>query len=782
MSFGSTKNKRPEEPKLFGAQRERVATNESARPLPWFAGTRWLGVTWVGDVFGVRTEEVEEKIGKKKQAVARDYFCSFAALVCGGPVDRVSRIKLDGELVWIGDLVRADEDYVTITVANRGVLRLYWGTETQEIDADLEASGQDHSAYRGQCYIVGDDFYLGTDRTTVPNPELELSRRVRVPFLSDAVASIPAGDPGNTYDANPVAVLYDWWTNRRFGMGRDASGLDEVSLAAAAQTLFTEGMGVSPLLTSPRQVRQAWAELLENVDAYPSPSGGKLGLELVREADYPLRRLTASDLNGDPRIDSQSWADTFDETRVKFRDHDLDGDDNMAKHHDLANFAVTRRHRAQTLERPWIVRAVQAAKLAGALGRVAGLAQASGKLSVREESARDLSVGRVFELATRDGSVLQVRVTERSEPKPGETGVDISFETDRGWANAEYFSPAPDAVAETPVLRPAAASAKRILEAPYALAEDRTLPTLLWAVARGDSHTTNYDVWKASAEDGPYASAGTARGQTFSNFLVRARLTSGYTADTLPVDQSVGIRFQVEGPDAALLAGEWDLEQGLSHELLCLFGEEALEVASLFDVTLAAASTYEAKCVRALYDTRRRDWPEGTELWIGLRTRLDVYAWPPMVDKERHYKFQTRFGALKYDLAALGSTTHRETARTLRPIAPPNLRFNGDGHAATWPGGDATVTWSNTSRARTVFGLPLGEVPLTDLESVVVEVWRHDGSTLLGSYPTIPDEEYVLDGDTLAGIVGPDDFAVRVTGVRGGRRSLDYTEVLVRQV
>jgi len=116
MSFGGTSNISTPDPRPFGLQTERVSTNESGRVLPWFAGTRWIGVTWVGDVFDVKTTKVTQKVGKKQQTVGYNYFASVAALLCNGVVDKVLRIRFDDEIVWTGPLERGEESVVDITI------------------------------------------------------------------------------------------------------------------------------------------------------------------------------------------------------------------------------------------------------------------------------------------------------------------------------------------------------------------------------------------------------------------------------------------------------------------------------------------------------------------------------------------------------------------------------------------------------------------------------------------------------------------------------------------
>jgi hypothetical protein len=775
--FGSTKYIAPDDPKPFGARTERIDTNEGARILPWFAGTRWMGVTWMGDAFKVKTAKITRKVGKKKTTVGYRYYASFCGLVCNGPVDRIVRIRFDDEIVWTGPVNRNDENFVSITIPSRGVLHCHWGTESQTIHSILANSGQEHSAYRGQFYIIGDNMFFGNDKTNAPNIQIELGRWPRPSWLTLAQSKI------SDLDANPIAVLWDWWQDARFGLNRPESDLDTARLTTAGIQVASELLGVSPLLTTELEAKSALVKLLEYFDGFPTSYNGKFGVELVRPVTGTIPALTSADMLDDPNISGQTWTDTFDETRVKFIDQALEGADNSAKHHELANFFMTGRHRTQNFDRPWIIRADMAAQVAGVLGRIGGLPQFTGNLRLRESSARSILVGSVFDLQTRDGETMRMRVQERTEPQPDRRQVDIGFDSDKGWANTDFSVASADVVPEATTMGPEPPYAVRILDAPYAFA-DPDLATLVYMVARGDTYSTGYDAWKATAAEGDYVSAGEHRsGNLFENFGVRAKLTSEYSAATLPIDDVVGIAFEVLSPDQTLLEDEWDINDALDHKLLAFFTSTATEIMSLFNVVKTGDTTYTADVVRGLYDTRRRTHPVNTEIWLQLRTLIEHDAWPPLSEDARWYKFQPVFGTGEVDLSDLAAEAHTENARSLRALAPLNVAVDGDSSHAQWTAGNnITVTWNNTSRKRTLFGLAFSEAPVTDLESVLFELRSYDGVTLVDDFEVTPSSQSTVVTNAYLVANGNSDFRLRAYGLRSGRRSLDYTDVLVRKI
>lgn len=779
LGFGSTKSLTPEDPKLLGTNVERAPTNESARVLPWFSGTRWLGVTWIGNVFGVRTDPIRARVGKKKQTVGYNYYASFAALICNGIVDRITRIRFDEKTVWTGDITRNEEDSVNITISGYGILTFYFGTETQTINAALAASGQEHSAYRGQCYIVGNTILFGQDRTTAPAIQVEVSRYPRFSWLADS--RVQQADDTLHYDVNPAAVLAEWWTDPRFGSGLAQADLDITKLQAAAATLLGERIGVSPFINSQLDFKDALIRLFEHCDAYPTSDGGKLGFELVRPPSYEPQIVGADELVTDPNLAIQGWEDTFNETRVKFPDYKKEGQDSTAKFHDLANFQITGRPKAQAIDRPWVTIYPVAEKIASALGRIDGLPQLSGTMRVLSGTAGDLQVGDVFQYATRDNQVVQLRVVSRTEPKPMDREIDITFESDRGWANVEHFAAGEDTIPETPEFDPSEPAATDVLDAPYAFS-DPTKNSLIFMAARGDLYTTAFDVWKAATLAGSYESAASRNvpPDLFQTFAAKCILKTDHLADT-PLLDEIGFEFELDCPDGSALDDEQDLESALNHELLALFGVgDTAEIMALYEVTILSATRYSCKAVRGLYDTRRRHQIPETEFWIQRRDKLNVNTWAPYVNAARYYKFQMVFAAAEIELSAITGQSHTENARSLRAIAPGNLMANGDGVAPTWTNGGSNVslTWTNTSRAATDLRA-LEDDFATDLTMVEFQIWNQDETTLRDTLQTTTlTAAYTL---TQAQMIawGDDAFVVRCYGWRGEWKSFDYSRILV---
>ncbi|MBE7500053.1 MAG: hypothetical protein HS113_07025 [Verrucomicrobiales bacterium] len=179
----------PPPPKALGKDPSTLATDEHGRPVPYLAGRARLGLTWISEPWGVRSVPVRKKVGKKRQTVGYNYFASFAGMLCVGPVQTLHAIIVDDETAWEGPLNAGSNDSAEITVEGRGSLTLYWGTATQGVDAELAGSGVEHPAYRGQCYVVFNDWLLGENRNQVPGIQFELTRLPVVIWLTSVRAS-----------------------------------------------------------------------------------------------------------------------------------------------------------------------------------------------------------------------------------------------------------------------------------------------------------------------------------------------------------------------------------------------------------------------------------------------------------------------------------------------------------------------------------------------------------------------------------------------------------------
>ena len=96
---------------------------------------------------------------------------------------------------------------------------------------------------------------------------------------------------GGCSDMNPAHIIRECLTDTNWGMGYSSSDVDEASFSAAADTLYSEGMGISILWEKSQPIEDFIGVILSHIDAvvYVSRTTGKFVLKLIRDdASSPI--------------------------------------------------------------------------------------------------------------------------------------------------------------------------------------------------------------------------------------------------------------------------------------------------------------------------------------------------------------------------------------------------------------------------------------------------------------------------------------------------------------
>ena len=121
------------------------------------------------------TRQVELGKNREKTVTEYTYKASFAAAFCEGPIDSIDKIWLDGTLIYSSVPLETyelekdlREDLAEVGELLYSDLRIYLGTQDQEVDELIEADQADSPSYRNLCYIVIEDLYLGYFGNRIP--------------------------------------------------------------------------------------------------------------------------------------------------------------------------------------------------------------------------------------------------------------------------------------------------------------------------------------------------------------------------------------------------------------------------------------------------------------------------------------------------------------------------------------------------------------------------------------------------------------------------------------
>lgn len=759
MSFlsGSSDAFANEKPKPLGIDSNKLSTNEQARPIPYFAGRRRIAATFISEVFDVKKNPVTRDIGKQKTRTGTSYFFSFAALLAHGPVDAIYQIILNGDIVWTGELLRSvsNPDYVDITIEDYGLIRIYWGTETQTRDDYLYYKGgaftdttPEHPPYRGIAYCVAHQLWAGFNQSNIQNLEFVVGR---FPTIGSATAQIQ-------YDANIAAVIFELLTNARLGRGLDESEIDSTAFEEVADQLATESLAASPLITSQEEAENIINELLEYIDGYAIESDGMLSIALTR---------SQSDLSSLPVVDesvlmepvttqAEDWSKTFNEVNVKFTDPDQAYEANVKTWRDRGNFAITGHLNTQTVERLFVTEPAVAEFMAKAIGRTRAIPECKGAARLRMTSLFDqLAPGSLFKLTypPRGYDELVCRVTDRSIADPARPCYDIAFKIDRTYLTAGVTIDTPISPSEDTPITAASISSFRVVELPVGLSPDGK-PTITVLASRPEATSAGYKTHLGSNYDetGEIAAESFEVINTHDRFAWHGKLVNAY-AETEPlIDTETALHVLLDGPDTDL--GEVDMFNAFADDMLVFINDEIFSVSN---AEVVAENTYRLSVVRARFGTVKGNHAALDEVFIAMRSELQQIQHPIFQPfNAAVLKIQAFTGEAQTALEDITEEDVSIDGRVYIEPAPSGVTLNGTASGASYTTGQsAVIAWTPSDG---------GELPhRADLlaRTFVVEFYNAAGDTLLGSTET-PSPSLSLTNAELVALLGGSEVSFLV--------------------
>lgn len=250
--------------------------------------------------------------GGGKQTVGYKYFVGMHMILCHGPADGITRITVDDKILWSGDT----EGSASITIDQPD----FFGGDTREggivgtLDVEMGGPAQTKNdyltsilgplipAFRGVVGVVLRKMYLSmnpymkpwtfrvkrTKVTTDGAPQWNLAQ-------STIVVTNPLQEsetePTTVTLMNPANVFYEVLT-ATWGENTPLSEIDEESFLYAANTFYTEGLGVAFLWDSESSTEDFFQLVQQHCDAvlYASPRTGKWKLKPIR-GDYDVGTL-----------------------------------------------------------------------------------------------------------------------------------------------------------------------------------------------------------------------------------------------------------------------------------------------------------------------------------------------------------------------------------------------------------------------------------------------------------------------------------------------------------
>lgn len=336
---------------------------DSGVPIPYIFGRvrlRAPNVLWYGNFFSLaNSKKVKTGIFSSENIITSyNYHIGLHLGLCLGPGVKLYRVYSDKKLLFSEPagisggssfVINKPSCYGGVSAGGgfTSTVDFYGGETSQSQNAYLAANVDPNvPAYVGISYLVFESAYIGTSPSLRPI-NVEISRYPNNLGLADS----KIGE-----DLNPMEILYSILTEKWGGVNLAASSIDLASFTAAAATLLAESHGMSLILSTAQQAKDAISEVLRQVDGllYQDPETGKITVKLVRE-DYVVSSLPLFDPSNVEEIVTWSrtgWQETTNQVRVQFTDRDRLYATSTAFAQDMANIAVQARIRSASLSFP----------------------------------------------------------------------------------------------------------------------------------------------------------------------------------------------------------------------------------------------------------------------------------------------------------------------------------------------------------------------------------------------------------------------------------------------
>lgn len=696
----------------------------------------------------------------KKVTVGYKYYVGMHMVLCHGPVDSVTAIEIDDRVAWSG---AATGGSVSINAPDLfggesreggvvGTVDVMMGGTTQGRNDYLQSKlGSDIPAFRGvlsailrQVY-VGNNPYLKSWSFWVTRRNTRLDGQPQ--WYPDRVAI------GN--DMNPVHIIRECLTDPSWGMGYPEADIDETSFTAAADTLFTEGMGMSLLWDKSMPLNEFLTEVLKHVDGslYVSRSTGKFTLKLIR-GDYSiasLLELSESNVSKITDFKRNTIGELVNSVTVQFWDGST-GKDNSVTVQDISLVAQQGATVGTTLQFPGFTTGTNATKAASRSLKALSTPLASCTIYANRV-ASTLNVGDVFKLNwPRFGfTSLVMRVSNIEFGALDNNEIRITAVEDVFGTSSAIYAPPPPSEWTNPISVPAPCPYHVIIDAPYwelfprlGEAATQALPaTVSYIVATGvrpSGDAVNAKLYTDPGSTGAWLEANTV------DFCPTAVLgaTTGFNDTVWPINSGI---------DTALVS--LNTYAMIDNEFVAVTAISPTSITVLRGVldTVPAVHTVGAR-IYFIEDTCETD---GIEYATGETARIRLLP-------------TTGRGTL----AITSATTQVRTvyARQARPYPPQRVRLNNLAYPNSVRGdADITVTWAHRDRLQqtvSLVGTETGSIGPEAGTTYTVRVLT-SGGTVISTQSGLTTTTHTFTIAVLGGNYGA--LRIQLLSIRGGMDS-----------
>ncbi len=622
----------------------------------------------------------------KAQTVGYKYYLGMHLVFCHGPIDKIIRIDFDDKTAWTGN---ATGGQITISAENlfggqkreggvSGAVDIDMGGDTQTPNSYLVSKlGSMVPGFRGVVSAVFRQVYLGM------NPYLKRPSfwGQRILVRQNGIAQWYIAKAAIGQDMNPAHIIRECLTDPDWGMGYPEADVDDTSFQAAADQMYSEGMGMSILWDRSVTLEEFIQEVLKHIDGslFVDRTSGKFVLKLAR-GGYDVNSLLVLDESSVDKISDfkrNTIGELINSVSVVYWDAST-GKNNSVTVQDIALAAQQQSVVSTTKQFPGFTNGTIATKVAARSLKALSVPLASGTIYANRKAA-SLNVGDVFVLSwPRYGiSQLVMRVANVELGALDSNVVKISAVEDVFALSSAIYAPPPPSGWTDPNNDPAPCPYHCVIEAPFwelcqrmGETDARSIPTTAgFVVATGVRPTS--DAGNAQLITNPtntaYEEAGTV------DFCPTAVLTAAITPNQTVIPISGGIDLDIVKINTYAI---------IDNEL----------------VVVTAISSSSMTVGRGVLDTVPAVHALGARVFFP-----DVYFETDTVEyatgETARIKLlpTTAKGTLAEGSAPVQTVTIQ--ARSSRPYPPQQLRINTQAYPDTVRGDqNITVTWVHRDR------------------------------------------------------------------------------------
>lgn len=672
-------------------------------------------------------------MGKGKKCVTYTvgyrYSLGMHMAICHGPVDAVLGAKTDVYYPWSGEVTESESIYISRNGLYGGKDReggvagqidIAFGDPDQGAnDYLISQLGHPMPAFRGVLSMIFRQVYLG-DSHYLKNWAWRVRHCLRHSSWGGAAATARIGN-----DMNPAHIIFACLTDGQWGMGYLFSDIDHVSFAAAAQTLYDEGFGLSLIWDQSTSIEDFIEEIKRHIEAalYVERTTGRWELHLIRD-DYDAETLPVLDPSNVSKVESftrRTAAELVNTLILKYRRHtDQDDIDESITVHNTAMVQRLGQTIHQSVNFPGISKPELAASVAWR-----ELQKASTDLSslsvtaVPTAEVEALREGQAFVITWPKygitAEVMRVMTIDWGTMSDGKVRITAAQDV---WGSAQaLYGEVPVTGWTDPISAPLPVVHHRLDEMPYwevlqRYGADDEMVELVGAeagVLMGAFVKPVADAFNCRLYTAP--SGGTLADRGKFDFTPTGVLSepAGKTDTAFSVEGFIGIRTVLEGS-------------------LAIIGDEWVVIDTLNPVT------GHINVVRGVLDTVPADHAAGARIWF-----VDEHYGTDGQDVQTGFAVKARActitGKGETDLAEALESTLTFAHRAVRPYPPGRMRINTQAYPDHIVGA-LTVAWAHRDRLQqTVYIVNQDEGDIGPEEGVTYRLRIYgETDTLLRTY------------------------------------------------